>query len=137
MMLNCTNHPYSIWSEPQRKAAVRYGEVIDLPFPSVDPLMKPEEPRRCVEIYAEQIPAMHPDVVLAAGEFTFLFMLVDKLLREGIRVVCACSERKTVEVRLPDGSNEKKSVFCFEAFRNYEYFDVRGGTEDGCEPAGT
>ena len=37
MLLNCTNHPYFIWSEPMKEAAERqYGEVVDLLFPEID-----------------------------------------------------------------------------------------------------
>lgn len=57
-----------------------------------------------------------------AGEFTFAFMLVDKLLQDGIRVMCSCSRRMTVEVKKDDGTNEKKSVFLFEGFRDYERY---------------
>ena len=68
---------------------------------------------------------MKPDAVLAAGEFTLLFMLVDRLLQDGITVVSSCSTRETIEYKRPDGTNEKKAVFRFECFRRYEYFDDR------------
>ena len=37
MLINCTNHPYDIWNEPQRKGAAIYGEVLDMPFPVIEP----------------------------------------------------------------------------------------------------
>ena len=123
MLINFTNHPYEIWNTPQRETAKeQYGEVVDIPFPQVDPALDSEGIRRLVEEYAVMIEAKKPDAVLAAGEFTFLFMLVDRLLRDGVKVVCTCSGRDTVEVKNPDGTNEKKAIFFFEKFRAYEYY---------------
>ena len=122
MLINCTNHPYEIWNEPQRLAAEVYGEVVDLPFPQVDPASTPGQIRMIVDRYAQQIEALQPDAVLAAGEFTCLFMLVDRLLKDGVEVVCTCSRRITDEEKKPDGSNEKKTRFFFEGFRRYEYY---------------
>ena len=123
MLINCTNHPYEILNTSQRDAANRlYGEVADLPFPQVDPTLDSGGIRRMVTEYAAMIEEKKPDAVLAAGEFTFLFMLVDRLLRDGIQVVCTCSRRDTVEAIKPDGTVEKKSVFSFEGFRAYEFY---------------
>lgn len=88
MLLNCTNHPYDIWSEPMKEAANKqYGEVVDLPFPQVDPAWRDAQIRKEVDRYTSRIKAFEADAVLAAGEFTFLFMLVDKLLAEGTEVM--------------------------------------------------
>ena len=127
MLINCTNHPYSIWSDKQKNAAKKYGEVTDLPFPAVLPRYDGADLRRMTEEYSAKIIEMKPDAVMVAGEFTFAFMLVDKLLQDGIKVICTCSARQTTEVKLPDGSNEKKAVFVFERFREYEYY--KGKTE--------
>lgn len=123
MLINCTNHPYEIWNEPQREAAKRYGEVADLPFPPIDPSAEPEQLRALATEYAAKIEAQQPEAVLVAGEFTFAFMLVDKLLRDGVTVLSSCSKRVTEEVKNPDGTNEKKSVFLFERFRKYTYYE--------------
>ncbi len=123
MLINCTNHPYEIWNEPQRKAAEFYGEVMDLPFPQIDPSAESEDLRKIAAEYAEKIEALKPEAVLVAGEFTFQFMLVDKLLRDGVNVMTSCSKRVTEEVKRPDGTNEKRSVFLFERFRKYAYYE--------------
>lgn len=122
MLINCTNHPYEIWNEPQRKGALEYGEVIDVPFPAIEPTYTGEEIREIVTEYANKIKAYRPDAVVVAGEYTFAFMLVDKLLSDGIKVVCSCSKRVTTEIKKEDGTNEKSSVFMFEQFREYEYY---------------
>ena len=129
MLLNCTNHPYDIWSESMKEAAERqYGEVVDLLFPKIDPAWRDAEIRREVDRYVSRIHTFQADAVLAAGEFTFLFMLVDKLLADGTEVICSCSERKTEEIKKPDGSNEKKSVFFFECFRPYTRYGSKEET---------
>lgn len=127
MLINFTNHPYSTWGEPVRKAAEQYGEVVDFLFPAIDPMMPTEELRPIVDSCTERIEGMHPDAVVAAGEFTFLFMLVDRLLQDGVKVLCACSGRETRESMRPDGSSEKTAVFHFERFRPYAYYDAGKG----------
>ncbi|MBQ6400582.1 MAG: CRISPR-associated protein [Clostridia bacterium] len=126
MLINCSNHPSAQWGSAQLAAAEEFGGVVDLPFPQVDPRMGPEELRALTGAYAEKIEAMKPAAVFAAGEFTFLFMLVDRLLSDGIRVVCGCSRRDAVETRRADGSSEKTSVFVFERFRDYQYYAGTG-----------
>ena len=122
MFINCTNHPYETWGEAQRKAAEQYGEVVELPFPQVDSEWSVDELRRKVDEIAREIEAQGPDAVLAAGEFTLLFMLVDRLLNDGVKVVCTCSKRNTVTVMNADGTTEKTSVFSFEKFRDYAHY---------------
>ena len=125
MLINCSNHPYEIWSDLQKEAASIYGEVTEMPFPQIDPVLDSDEIRRLVAEYARKIEQQKPDAVFVAGEFTFTFMLVDKLLSDGVKVIASCSRRVTEEIKKEDGTNEKKSVFRFERFREYEYFDGR------------
>ncbi|MDR3261870.1 MAG: hypothetical protein LBT78_08560 [Tannerella sp.] len=37
MLINLSNHPSALWQAPQLEVATVYGEIIDLPFPVVDP----------------------------------------------------------------------------------------------------
>lgn len=122
MMLNFSNHPYRIWSDAQKEAAARYGEVVDMPFPQIDPSVSTGQLRQLVDEYSARIEATNAEAVMAAGEFTFLFMLVDKLLHDGVKVVCSCSTRETVETQQPDGTNIKSSRFVFNSFRPYEHY---------------
>ena len=114
MLINCSNHPSRLWGPPQRKAASQYGEIVDIPFPQVDPRLDEAGLRRLVGDFAARIEALNADAVFLAGEFTFLFMLVDKLLKDGENVICACSRRETEEALRADGATEKRSVFVFE-----------------------
>ena len=125
MLINCSNHPYAVWPEAQREAAKPFGEVIDLPFPQVEPKQTGDELRALTDGLAEKIEAMEPDLVLVAGEFSLLFMLVDRLLQDGVPVACGCAARETTEFVRPDGATEKKAVFRFAGFRRYEYYSRR------------
>ena len=126
MLLNCSNHPYDTWTDAQSEAAVsQFGEVVDHPFPKVEPSWDIDRLRCEVGAYADEIEALRPDAVFAAGEFTFLFMLVDRLLADGIEVVCSCSARNTVETRDAMCNNVKTSVFAFERFRPYARWSDR------------
>ena len=126
MLINLTNHPYEMWSDRQKQVSQEeYGEVYPMPYPAVDPAWTNEQLMALADQYAEKIKALQPDAVLAAGEMTFLFIIVDRLLKEGIKVVCSCSKRTAVEERLPDGTIEKKSVFAFERYREYSYYNKK------------
>ncbi len=122
MLVNCSNHPSRLWTAAQREAAKAYGEILDIPFPQVDPCLDTEDIRPLVLEYAEKIEHLKADAVFLAGEFTFLFMLVDKLLKDGVRVLCACARRDTEESVRLDGSIEKRSSFVFERFREYRHY---------------
>ena len=37
MFINFSNHPPAQWSAEQTAAAQRYGKVVDLAFPAIDP----------------------------------------------------------------------------------------------------
>ena len=132
MLINFTNHPWDIWPDVQREAArALFGEVVEVPFPKVEPSYTSDDLRALTDEYAKKIEGMKPDAVLAAGEFTLLFMIADRLLRDGVNVLCSCSARETEEYRKPDGTTEKKAVFRFEGFRRYEYYDTRRTEADG------
>ena len=122
MLINCSNHPSQLWAAAQKEAAKAYGEILDMSFPQVDPCLSTEDIRPLVREYAEKIECLKADAVFLAGEFTFLFMLADKLLKDGVRVLCACSRRDTEEFVRPDGSIEKRSSFVFERFREYRHY---------------
>ena len=98
MFINHTNHLSQYWSQEQLAAAHQYGEVIDLPFPSIDPQAS--------------------SAVLCQGEFVYCHALVERLLAVGITVLAATSER-VVEEFSHNGINEKRVNFQFVQFREY------------------
>ena len=118
LFLNLSNHPSDKWSKAQLDAARAYGEVVDMPFPEIDPGATTEEIHRLAEEYAKEISSRYPDCDLTVhlmGEMTFCFRLVTLLHARGVRCVASTTQRKTSE--LPDG--KKESIFEFQAFREY------------------
>ena len=118
LFLNLSNHSSDKWSKAQLDVARAYGEVVDMPFPEIDPGATTEEIHRLAEEYAKEISSRYPDCDLTVhlmGEMTFCFRLVTLLHARGVRCVASTTQRKTSE--LPDG--KKESIFEFQAFREY------------------
>lgn len=119
MFINFTNHPSHLWSEDQIKAAMRYGSIEDMPFPSVDPFLDTEGVKQLAKEYTGRIIEQNPNVVLVQGEMTLCFHVVELLKKEGIKVLCACSQRISSEETDTEGNTVKKSIFQFVQFREY------------------
>ena len=119
MFLNLSNHPSALWSAAQLKAASAYGPVQDLPFPAVPPEWDIGRVCAFADALFEQVLAMNPAAVLCQGEMTLTYQLVKRLCAAGIPALCACSERVTEEIPLPDGATKKTSRFEFRSFRPY------------------
>lgn len=118
LFLNLSNHSSDKWSKAQLDAARAYGEVVDMPFPEIDPGATTEEIHRLAEEYADRITSSYLGrdlTVHLMGEMTFTFRLVTLLHARGVRCVASTTQRKTSE--LPDGT--KESIFEFQAFREY------------------
>lgn len=113
-MINISNHPSSKWGMQQLEAA---GNVVDLPFPAVDPNASSEELDALAREYLHKILNMdNPDgVVHVMGEMGFTFKLVTLLKEHGFLVVHSTTERTVVE----GADGVKTSVFNFCQFRTY------------------
>ena len=127
MFLNLSNHTSEKWCKEQKDAAIRLvresggmEQIEDFPFPQVSAAATEEEVSR----YAEQIVAdvlrREPTVVMCQGEFTLTYQIVKRLQEASVKVVAACSERRTEEVVLEDGSTKREAIFVFVRFREYE-----------------
>lgn len=113
--INFSNHPSESWSVDQITAAEQYGEIKDYPFPSVPGDADEEMIASIADIAVEKILSMDPAAVMCQGEFTLTFAVISRLIKAGIAVLAACSERQVQETE--DG---KKIVsFHFEGFRCY------------------
>ncbi len=116
MLINLSNHPSSVWQANQLDAAQsRFGKVVDLPFPVIDPLLPSSELDRLVEDFEIQIRKLNPLAVHLMGEFVFCYRLGNRLKAIGILVVASTTQRQVIYA--PDG--EKTSVFTFVQFRTY------------------
>ncbi len=119
LFLNLSNHSSDKWSKAQLDAARAYGEVVDMPFPVIDPGATTEEIHRLAEEYADRITSSYLGrdlmTVHLMGEMTFCFRLVTLLHARGIRCVASTTQRKTSELE----GGKKESIFEFQAFREY------------------
>ena len=118
MFINFTNHPSSAWNEVQIAAARSYGEITDLPFPSVPPEADEQEASLIAQEHAATIIAMQPKAVLVQGEMSVCFRVVELLKKAGVNVLCATTERCSVQEEV-NGETIKRSVFRFVKFRGY------------------
>lgn len=118
MFVNLSNHSSNNWSNRQLEMAKKYGEIIDVSFPVIDPNMTKQKVYDLALSYLDKILALKPDCVMCQGEFCFTYEMINLLKEKNIRVVAACSERKTIE-KIIDNKCEKVSVFEFVQFREY------------------
>mgnify|MGYP006892263374 FL=1 len=117
MLLNLSNHPSDLWSENQKKIAVKsYGAISDLPFPAISPEWDTEQVMDLAEEYLMKVTA-YKDILAVhiQGEFTFTFALVHMLQNANIK--CIVSTTKRIVHMKKDGS--KISRFKFIQFRDY------------------
>lgn len=119
VFINFSNHPSTNWSREQIAEALKYGEIIDIPFPDVDPRMGSEEVSLLACKYAEKIMEYNPSAVMCQGEMTLSFRVVELLKSKGILVLAACSARELSCETLTDGSVVKTQKFRFVRFRSY------------------
>lgn len=117
--VNLSNHPSKGWPEAQILAAETYGEIIDMPFPTIPVNYSSAQLDDLVDQYRRKILTLEHPTVMLQGEFVFTYRLVTALQKDGISCISACTERIAVENANSDGSVSKKSVFRFTGFRPY------------------
>ena len=116
--VNLSNHSSNTWSNMQLEEARKYGDIVDIEFPSIDPYLTKDEVKELALSYLDKIKALAPSCVMCQGEFCFAYEMIDLLKKNNVKVVAACSERKTVEKQIENGT-EKTSIFEFVQFREY------------------
>ncbi len=115
VFLNLSNHPSSSWAAPQRRAAEALApEVVDLPFPEVDPEADLEALHALADATVREAPAAAA-VAMVMGEHTLVPLLVRGLREKGVRCVSATTRRSSED--LPDGG--RRVHFHFVRFRDY------------------
>ncbi|MCM1523543.1 MAG: hypothetical protein NC120_03700 [Ruminococcus sp.] len=119
MLINFTNHPSSSWCSEQISVAERWGNIVDMPFPSVPALADESEISALADACCAKLISLAPDAVLVQGEMTLAFAVAERLRRNGITALCAASERVCETSAAEDGSTIRKSVFRFVRFREY------------------
>ncbi len=119
MFINLSNHSSKNWEQKQIAEAEKYGQIIDFPFPAIDPDYSSEDIDNLVNHYAELVLAYDEPVVMLQGEFVFTYRLICKLKDAGIKVISACSRRQVVEYKNDSGVAVRESKFIFERFMEY------------------
>lgn len=121
MFLNCSNHTSENWTKEQIAAVHAMGEktIEDYPFPNVPADADEKQLSIIAEKVCHEILEKKSNVVMCQGEFTLTHKLVNELMKNGIKVVAACSERETSEMVMADGTVRKDSVYKFVRFREY------------------
>jgi hypothetical protein len=115
MLLNLSNHPSANWSEKQINVGItKYGQIIDLAFPQIDPEGSDEDIEMLVAKYFQKILNLQPKAVHIMGELVFTHKLVNSLKSVGIVCVASTTNRNTIEK-----NGTKTSVFEFVQFRDY------------------
>jgi len=123
MLINLSNHPSPDWSPQQLASALIYGEIIDLPFPVVDPSGNEEYIQSLCEKYLQKIGDICRDVacnvstitVHIMGEMTFTLAMINALQKRDIACVASTTERISLEK-----NGVKTSEFGFVQFRKYQ-----------------
>lgn len=135
MLYNVSNHDHTKWSEKQLNAAKeKWGDVISIPFPQVDPTWTAFEVQNVADELVASIVGNHKftelsglynNAFLVQGEMSMTFALIRSLQNKCFDVYCATSERKSIETLDTEGRTVKTSVFDFVQFREYDYFNFR------------
>lgn len=118
VFINYTNHPSGSWGEKQKEAAGRYGHVVDVQFPIIEPDMNEGDIETLAETEFQKILKLvdgKDATVHIMGEQTLAFVLINKLKTHGIRCVASTSARVVKEL------DDKTRVveFNFVRFREY------------------
>lgn len=120
MLINISNHPSAQWEKRQiDEATRRWGGVVDMQFPSIDPKWGYErveqEAQKHIMGYRREIAKYdQPSAFHIMGELVYCFCVVQLLRKCGYQVVASTTERNVV---IRDGV--KESHFKFVQFREY------------------
>lgn len=119
MFLNISNHQSELWGSKQLDAAHQYGEIIDIPFPSIPTEATSIEIDQKVDEYLRKIRVYAQPVIMVQGEFVFTYRLVLALKKLGYTVLASATERVSHEECDENGVVKKTAVFEFGGFREY------------------
>ena len=117
-LINFSNHPSEYWGEEQLKAAQVYGEIKDVPFPSISPEIDDDQIKELADHYVKELLSYEKFgkiTVHIMGEMTFTYMVISQLKGMGIECIASTTDRNAEE--FADG--KKISDFQFVRFRSY------------------
>lgn len=119
MLINYSNHPSSLWSKEQIQEAHRqFGEIVDMPFPTVAPNADEQDIVHLTETELIRISTFAPPkeaIIHIMGEMTLTYALVNRLKNMGYCCVASTTYREVYE----ECPNKKIVSFQFVRFRCY------------------
>jgi len=121
-LINISNHPSSRWSQSQLQSALAFAEeIIDVPFPLVDPSAREKEIHQMAsEIFTKHIlslPKWKDSVVMIQGEFSLCYALFMLCKSNALPIAIPTTSRQVREKVLADGSVIKQATFKFVRWR--------------------
>lgn len=119
MLINLSNHPSDKWSEAQTAAAnEQFGEIVDLPFPQIEPDATPDDITKIAQDYLNRVhQKANPETtaIHIMGEMTLTYQLVGMLKDAGYRCYASTTVREVYEQE----PGKKTVIFQFVNFREY------------------
>jgi hypothetical protein len=122
MLINLSNHPSHQWQPAQKDLALeKYGSVIDIPFPQLDPmatmseilLLAKQHVEKCSKLLKETGKETHAIHIM--GEHTFVYAFVRIMQQNNITCIASTTHR----LASIDENGNKTSRFEFCQFRKY------------------
>lgn len=118
MLINLSNHPLNKWSHAQIEAALRYGKIIDLPFPAVKADGDEAYISDLADEYVRKVLSLsdgEKSTIHLMGEMTLTFAILKRLQERGFRCIASTSERLVEDL----AQGHKEVIFQFVRFRDY------------------
>jgi ABC-type transport system involved in cytochrome c biogenesis ATPase subunit len=120
MLINLTNHPYANWpGEQQHEAQRLYQQIVDVPFPAIEPEWDRQDVINLAELYVTKcidiLKNSPSSAIHVMGEMTFTHAFVIKAKEKGITCIAATTKRIVTQ----EAQNTKTAVFQFVRFREY------------------
>lgn len=123
MFINISNHPSSKWGKEQIEKAkeIGNGEVIDIPFPNIDPRWSTDEvfaeAVKLLDIVHEKVTEFYKlHYIHVMGESGFIWAFINVVQNSCRHITCVHS---TTERVVEEKDGQKISVFRFVQFREY------------------
>ena len=124
VLVNISNHPSTNWSEKQKEG---WKEIVDIPFPKIDPRASEEEIIQMVgDLHKKLLKEGYRNIMIQ-GEFSFVsaFLLRNSACENShFKFWVPTTDRKVTEIKNPDGTVTKKSEFRFVQWRRIDPFEV-------------
>lgn len=118
VFINLSNHPVATWSDQQKNEAEKFGTIVEMPFPQIDPMATADEVFTIAQTFYDKVMAINAETPVAGvhlmGEFTFTHALVD-LFNFNATPDCTIRCFVSTTVRRAD----KFDLFQFKQFREY------------------